>query len=124
ARPGARGRRHPGDPRDLAYARARADRRCGAHRPGARGPSRVNPRSTPAAMLRSAVRYWDAVFAFLVAMALAAALTPSAAALAQRLGAVAQPSERGLAQRQTPLLGGLAILAGVLLAATLWMPAT
>ncbi len=70
------------------------------------------------------MRYWDAVFAFVVAMALAALLTPVAARLAPRVGAVAKPSERGLAVRETPLLGGLAILAGVLLAAAIWMPET
>jgi UDP-GlcNAc:undecaprenyl-phosphate/decaprenyl-phosphate GlcNAc-1-phosphate transferase len=70
------------------------------------------------------MRYWDAVFAFLVAMAVAALLTPLAARLARRVGAVAMPSERGLATRTTPLLGGLAILAGVLLASAIWMPET
>ncbi len=68
------------------------------------------------------MRYWDAVFAFLVAMALAALLTPLAASLARRVGAIAMPSERGLATRTTPLLGGLAILAGVVVAAAIWMP--
>jgi UDP-GlcNAc:undecaprenyl-phosphate/decaprenyl-phosphate GlcNAc-1-phosphate transferase len=70
------------------------------------------------------MRYWDAVFAFLVAMAASTALTPVAAQIARRSGAIAGPSERGLAIRQTPLFGGLAILAGVLLAAAIWMPAT
>jgi UDP-GlcNAc:undecaprenyl-phosphate GlcNAc-1-phosphate transferase len=70
------------------------------------------------------MRYWDAVFAFLVAGALAATLTPLAARLARRVGAVAMPSERGLATRTTPLLGGLAILAGVLVAVAIWMPDT
>jgi UDP-GlcNAc:undecaprenyl-phosphate/decaprenyl-phosphate GlcNAc-1-phosphate transferase len=70
------------------------------------------------------VTYWDAVFSFLVAMALAAVLTPVAARLARRVGAVARPSERGLARRETPELGGLAILAGVLVAAAIWMPWT
>jgi UDP-GlcNAc:undecaprenyl-phosphate GlcNAc-1-phosphate transferase len=68
--------------------------------------------------------YWDAVFAFLVAMAIAAVLTPWAARLARRVGAVARPTERGLARRETPELGGLAILAGVLIASAVWMPAT
>ncbi len=68
------------------------------------------------------MRYWDAVFAFLVAMAVAALLTPLAARLAWRVGALAMPSERGLATRTTPLLGGLAILAGVLVASAIWMP--
>jgi len=69
------------------------------------------------------MRYWDAVLAFLVAMTVAALLTPLAAALARRIGAVDLPSARGLSQRVTPRLGGLAILAGVLVAAALWMPA-
>jgi UDP-GlcNAc:undecaprenyl-phosphate GlcNAc-1-phosphate transferase len=70
------------------------------------------------------MQYWDAVFAFLVAMAIAMLLTPRAAWLARRIGAVAKPSERGLAQQETPELGGLAILAGVLVAAAIWMPST
>lgn len=70
------------------------------------------------------MRYWDALFAFLVAMAVATLVTPLAARLARRVGAVARPSERGLAQRDTPALGGLAILAGVLVAALLWLPTT
>lgn len=70
------------------------------------------------------MRYSDAVFAFLLAMALAALLTPLAARLAVRIGAVAQPRGRGLAERETPQLGGLAILAGALVAAAIWMPAT
>ena len=68
--------------------------------------------------------YLDAVLAFVVAMAVAAALTPIAARFARKVGAIAMPSERGLATRSTPMLGGLAILAGVLLAAAIWMPAT
>ncbi len=70
------------------------------------------------------MRYWDAVFAFLVAMAVAVTLTPLAAALARRIGAVSKPRERGLSERETPQLGGLAILAGVLVAAAIWMPET
>jgi UDP-GlcNAc:undecaprenyl-phosphate GlcNAc-1-phosphate transferase len=73
-------------------------------------------------MLSAAMRYWDAVFAFLVAMAVAALLTPLAARVARRVGAVAKPSNRGLARQETPLLGGLAILFGVLVAAAIWMP--
>ena len=63
------------------------------------------------------MRYSDAVLAFVVATAVAAVLTPLAGRLARRVGALAMPSERGLATRTTPLLGGLAILAGVLVAA-------
>jgi UDP-GlcNAc:undecaprenyl-phosphate GlcNAc-1-phosphate transferase len=70
------------------------------------------------------MRYWDAFFAFLVAMAVATVLTPFAGKLARRVGAVATPSDRGLAERDTPALGGLAILAGVLVAAAFWLPPT
>ena len=69
-------------------------------------------------------RYWDAVFAFLAAAAVAGVLTPFAGKLAQRVGAIAFPSARGLARKPTPLLGGLAILAGFLVAALIWMPDT
>ena len=68
------------------------------------------------------MHYWDAVLAFVVAAAIAAALTPLAARLATRIGAVDIPRERGLAARATPLLGGLAILAAVLICAAIWMP--
>jgi len=68
--------------------------------------------------------YWDAVFSFAAAMAVAAVLTPLAARLARRIGAVDLPRERGLAVHETPLLGGLAILAGVLVAGAIWLPAT
>ena len=70
------------------------------------------------------MHYLDAVLAFLVALAVAAVLTPAAARVARRVGAIAMPSERGLAERATPLLGGLAILAGVLVAAAIWLPGT
>jgi UDP-GlcNAc:undecaprenyl-phosphate/decaprenyl-phosphate GlcNAc-1-phosphate transferase len=36
--------------------------------------------------------------------------------LARAVGAMDQPRERGLAEQPTPLLGGLAIFAGALLA--------
>jgi UDP-GlcNAc:undecaprenyl-phosphate/decaprenyl-phosphate GlcNAc-1-phosphate transferase len=70
------------------------------------------------------MRYWDAVFAFLVAMAIAALLTPLAARFARRIGAIDFPRARGLAQAPTPRLGGLAILVGVLIASLIWLPAT
>jgi len=70
------------------------------------------------------MHYLDAVLAFLAALAVAAVLTPAAAWMARRVGAIAMPSERGLAERATPLLGGLAILVGVLVAAAVWLPAT
>ncbi|MDO8186756.1 MraY family glycosyltransferase [Conexibacter sp. JD483] len=66
----------------------------------------------------------DAVFAFVVALAVAAVTTPFVAKLAMRIGAVDEPRERGLASRVTPLLGGLAILAGVLVASAIWLPIT
>ncbi|MEA2132434.1 MAG: UDP-GlcNAc:undecaprenyl-phosphate/decaprenyl-phosphate GlcNAc-phosphate transferase [Solirubrobacteraceae bacterium] len=65
-----------------------------------------------------------ALFAFLVALALTAAVTPLVARLAVRIRAVDPVQERGLAQTQTPLLGGLAILVGVLIAGALFLPAS
>src|ERR1700739_4387837 len=70
------------------------------------------------------MRDWDAVVSFVVATAISATLTPLAARLARRIGAVDFPRERGLAQRETPLLGGIAILAAVLVAGIIWLPAT
>jgi UDP-GlcNAc:undecaprenyl-phosphate/decaprenyl-phosphate GlcNAc-1-phosphate transferase len=64
----------------------------------------------------------DALYAALVAFAAAAALTPLAARLARRLGAVDAVKDRGLASEATPLLGGLAIFAGTLIAALIYMP--
>jgi UDP-GlcNAc:undecaprenyl-phosphate GlcNAc-1-phosphate transferase len=57
-----------------------------------------------------------------VATAVAAALTPLVARLARRVGAVDRPRERGLSRRETPLMGGLAILAAVLVAGWFWLP--
>ena len=68
------------------------------------------------------MRYSDAVLSFVVAGLIAAALTPLAARLARRLGAIDQPRDRGLARRETPLLGGLAIFAAVLVAGIIWLP--
>lgn len=59
----------------------------------------------------------DAVAGLLVAFVVAVVLTPLAGRLARRVGAVEQAKERGLGAPATPLLGGLAILAGVLVAA-------
>jgi UDP-GlcNAc:undecaprenyl-phosphate GlcNAc-1-phosphate transferase len=70
------------------------------------------------------MRYWDAVYAFLAAMAVAGLLTPLAGRLARRVGAMSSPSERGLARQPTPLLGGLAILAGFVVAGAIWLPDT
>jgi UDP-GlcNAc:undecaprenyl-phosphate GlcNAc-1-phosphate transferase len=65
-----------------------------------------------------------ALIAFVLALALTAALTPLVARLARRVGALDPVQERGLASEPTPLLGGLAILAGVLVAGVLLLPAT
>jgi UDP-GlcNAc:undecaprenyl-phosphate GlcNAc-1-phosphate transferase len=66
----------------------------------------------------------DAVYAFMVATAVAAALTPITMRFAARVGAVDEPRQRGLSARATPLLGGLAIFAGALLAGLIFLPAT
>ncbi len=63
-----------------------------------------------------------ALFAFVVALALTTAVTPLVARLARRVGALDPVQERGLATEPTPLLGGLAILAGVLVAGAIFLP--
>ena len=63
----------------------------------------------------------DAVWALLVAAVVALCVTPLAARLAARLGAVDKPKERGLHERATPRLGGLAILGGVLAAGAIFV---
>jgi UDP-GlcNAc:undecaprenyl-phosphate GlcNAc-1-phosphate transferase len=70
------------------------------------------------------MRYWHAVLAFAVAAAISGVLTPVVGRLARRLGAVDRPRERGLARIETPLLGGIAILAGAVVAAAIWVPDT
>jgi UDP-GlcNAc:undecaprenyl-phosphate GlcNAc-1-phosphate transferase len=65
----------------------------------------------------------DALYAFAVATLVAALLTPLTMALARRIGAVDEPSERGLSSSATPLLGGLAIFVAVLTGGLLWLPA-
>ena len=65
-----------------------------------------------------------ALLAFLVALALTTALTPLVARVARRVGALDPVQERGLASEPTPLLGGLAILAGVLVAGAMFLPAS
>jgi UDP-GlcNAc:undecaprenyl-phosphate GlcNAc-1-phosphate transferase len=66
----------------------------------------------------------DALYAFGVATVVAAGLTPLTMRLAVRVGAVDQPRERGLSSRATPLLGGLAIFTGALVAALIFLPST
>jgi UDP-GlcNAc:undecaprenyl-phosphate GlcNAc-1-phosphate transferase len=65
----------------------------------------------------------DALYAFLVAAAVSALLTPLTMRIAKALGAIDEPRERGLSESPTPLLGGLAIFAGTLVAALIWLPA-
>src|SRR5580658_6401618 len=65
----------------------------------------------------------DALYAFLVAAAVTALLTPLTMRIARAVGAIDEPRARGLSERPTPLLGGLAIFAGVLVAALIWLPA-
>jgi len=65
----------------------------------------------------------DALYAFLLAAAVTALLTPLTMRLARAVGAVDEPRERGLSDRPTPLLGGIAIFAGALVAGLVWLPA-
>lgn len=64
----------------------------------------------------------DALFAFLVAGLLTLLLVPLTTRLAIRIGAIDQPNERSLHTAPMPKLGGLAILAGVLVAGLIWLP--
>jgi UDP-GlcNAc:undecaprenyl-phosphate GlcNAc-1-phosphate transferase len=63
-----------------------------------------------------------AFYASLLALATAAVLTPVVARLATRIGAVDELKERGLAREATPLLGGLAIFAGTIVASIAFLP--
>src|SRR4051794_9769199 len=65
---------------------------------------------------------FDALLAAAVAAVVTAALTPFVGRAARRLGALDEPRDRGLSQRMTPLLGGVAIFAGVAVAALVWLP--
>jgi UDP-GlcNAc:undecaprenyl-phosphate GlcNAc-1-phosphate transferase len=65
----------------------------------------------------------EALYALLTAAVVTALLTPVTMRLANVLGAIDEPRERGLSDRRTPLLGGLAIFAGTLVAALIWLPA-
>jgi UDP-GlcNAc:undecaprenyl-phosphate GlcNAc-1-phosphate transferase len=64
----------------------------------------------------------DALYAFLAAAAVTALLTPLTMRLARAVGAIDHPRERGLSERATPLLGGLAIFTGALVAGLTWLP--
>ena len=63
-----------------------------------------------------------AVFAALVAFAVAAALTPLVAKLAIKYRVVDGGKARGLGEKSIPLLGGLAIFGGALVAGLLFLP--
>src|SRR5271154_3832476 len=65
----------------------------------------------------------DALYAFLAAAVITALLTPLTMRFARAIGAIDEPRERGLSERPTPLLGGLAIFAGALVAGLIWLPA-
>ncbi len=65
---------------------------------------------------------WDALAAATVAAVLVVCLTPISNRLAHRIGAVDEPRARGLSDRSMPRLGGVAIFAGVLVSALLFLP--
>jgi len=64
----------------------------------------------------------QALSAFAVATIVSFALTPLAAKLAFRVGAVAHVSDRSLHDHDMPSLGGLAILSGLLVASLAFLP--
>lgn len=64
----------------------------------------------------------DALLGLVIAFIVAAVLTPLVARGARGIGAVDRPRARGLAERPTPLLGGLGIFAGVAVAGLLVLP--
>jgi UDP-GlcNAc:undecaprenyl-phosphate GlcNAc-1-phosphate transferase len=64
----------------------------------------------------------DALLAFVFAGSVAWMLVPSAESVARKIGAIDQPSPRGLHDVPTPKLGGLAILVAVLGAGVIWLP--
>jgi UDP-GlcNAc:undecaprenyl-phosphate GlcNAc-1-phosphate transferase len=65
----------------------------------------------------------EALYAFLLAAGVTALVTPLSMRFARRIGAIDEPRERGLSDQPTPLLGGLAIFAGTLVAALVALPA-
>jgi UDP-GlcNAc:undecaprenyl-phosphate GlcNAc-1-phosphate transferase len=69
-----------------------------------------------------AVTTTDAVFAFLLAAAIAWLLVPFAERLAFRVGAIDQPKPRGLHDKPMPRLSGLAILVAVEAAGWIFLP--
>jgi UDP-GlcNAc:undecaprenyl-phosphate GlcNAc-1-phosphate transferase len=65
---------------------------------------------------------WDALWAFLVAAAIAFVATPATARLARRFGVVHYPRERDLHRHPVPRLGGLAILVAAVIPALIFLP--
>jgi len=63
----------------------------------------------------------QALFALLVAAVVAWLLVPLTERIARQIGAIDVPKERSLHVTPTPKLGGLAILAGVLVSGVLWL---
>jgi UDP-GlcNAc:undecaprenyl-phosphate GlcNAc-1-phosphate transferase len=64
----------------------------------------------------------DALYALLLAAGVTAVLTPLTMRLARAVGAIDEPRERGLSERPTPLLGGLAMFAGAFVAILVALP--
>jgi UDP-GlcNAc:undecaprenyl-phosphate/decaprenyl-phosphate GlcNAc-1-phosphate transferase len=64
----------------------------------------------------------EAVAGFAVAAVVTLVTTPLTARLAVRLGAIDLPRDRDLHEAPVPRLGGLAILAGILIAAVIFVP--
>ena len=64
----------------------------------------------------------DAVYALIAAGLLSLVLVPLTMRLAKRWGAIDQPRARSLHELPTPRLGGLGILAGVVVATLIWLP--
>ena len=64
----------------------------------------------------------DGILGFGLALVIALLTTPVMGALAWRIGAIDEPRERGLHQRPTPRLGGLAILLAVAVGTLVLLP--
>src|SRR5665811_2285344 len=65
----------------------------------------------------------DALYAFFTALVIATLAVPLCERLARRLGAIDIPGPRSLHTAPTPHISGLAILAAVLVAGLVWLPA-